>query len=80
MILDCDHGPRSYSRASAIGSRIGSARCAISVFVVGERDGRRVIYALHDPHVAELLDQAVFHVMHLSFGTDASAESAAQAS
>ena len=33
--------------------------------VVGERHGRHVIYALHDDHVAELLDQAVFHVEHL---------------
>jgi ArsR family transcriptional regulator, nickel/cobalt-responsive transcriptional repressor len=33
--------------------------------VVGKRQGRRVIYALHDSHVAELLDQAVFHVQHL---------------
>ena len=37
--------------------------------VVGKRQGRRVIYALHDPHVAELLDQAVFHVEHLRLGT-----------
>jgi len=36
--------------------------------VVGERQGRRVFYALHDQHVAELLDQAVFHVQHLSLG------------
>ncbi len=36
--------------------------------VVGERQGRRVVYALHDPHVAEMLDQAVFHVQHLSGG------------
>jgi len=36
--------------------------------VVGERQGRRVIYGLHDPHVAELLDQAVFHVEHLRLG------------
>jgi len=28
----------------------------------GERRGKQVIYGLHDPHVAELLDQAVFHV------------------
>lgn len=33
-------------------------------FVVGERDGRRVVYALHDGHVAELLEQAIFHVQH----------------
>jgi len=33
--------------------------------VVGERRGKQVIYGLHDDHVAELLDQAVFHVQHL---------------
>jgi ArsR family transcriptional regulator, nickel/cobalt-responsive transcriptional repressor len=38
-------------------------------FVVGRRDGRRVIYELHDSHVAELLDQAVFHVQHLRLAT-----------
>lgn len=37
-------------------------------FVVGERRGKHVIYALHDSHVAELLDQAVFHVQHLRLG------------
>ena len=36
--------------------------------VVGERRGRTVIYALHDSHVADLLDQAVFHVEHLRLG------------
>ncbi len=35
---------------------------------VGERRGKHVIYRLHDPHVAELLDQAVFHVEHLRLG------------
>lgn len=37
-------------------------------FVVGERRGKNVIYALHDSHVAELLDQAIFHVQHLALG------------
>jgi hypothetical protein len=27
-----------------------------------------VVYALHDSHVADLLDQAVFHVEHLRLG------------
>jgi ArsR family transcriptional regulator, nickel/cobalt-responsive transcriptional repressor len=36
--------------------------------VVGERHGKQVIYGLHDTHVAELLDQAVFHVQHLALG------------
>ena len=36
--------------------------------VVGERSGRSVVYSLHDSHVADLLDQAVFHVEHLRLG------------
>jgi DNA-binding transcriptional ArsR family regulator len=36
--------------------------------VIGERRGKQVIYGLHDPHVAELLDQAVFQVEHLRLG------------
>ncbi len=32
--------------------------------VEGNRAGRTVIYALYDNHVAELLDQAVYHVEH----------------
>ena len=36
--------------------------------VIGERHGKQVIYGLHDSHVAELLDQAVFHVEHVRAG------------
>lgn len=36
--------------------------------VEGERHGRSIIYALYDDHVAELLDQAVYHVEHLRLG------------
>lgn len=36
--------------------------------VIGERQGRRVVYALHDSHVADLLDQAVAHVEHVRLG------------
>ena len=36
--------------------------------VIGERRGRNVIYALHDSHVADLLDQAVFHIEHVRLG------------
>ncbi|QKG18783.1 regulatory protein [Actinomadura verrucosospora] len=36
--------------------------------VVGTRQGRRVLYDLYDEHVAELLDQAVYHVEHLRLG------------
>jgi ArsR family transcriptional regulator, nickel/cobalt-responsive transcriptional repressor len=36
--------------------------------VAGERRGRSIVYALYDHHVAELLDQALFHVEHLRLG------------
>jgi DNA-binding transcriptional ArsR family regulator len=36
--------------------------------VTGERRGRSVVYTLYDHHVAELLQQALFHVEHLRLG------------
>jgi ArsR family transcriptional regulator, nickel/cobalt-responsive transcriptional repressor len=36
--------------------------------VVGRRDGRQVIYDLHDDHVGDLLEQAIGHVEHLRRG------------
>jgi DNA-binding transcriptional ArsR family regulator len=36
--------------------------------VTGERRGRSIVYALHDSHVADLLDQAVFHIEHVRLG------------
>jgi DNA-binding transcriptional ArsR family regulator len=39
--------------------------------VIGERQGRRVVYSLYDHHVAWLVDQAVGHVEHLQLGTAA---------
>ena len=36
--------------------------------VVGERSGRKVVYQLHDDHVAALLAEAVYHVEHIRLG------------
>ena len=36
--------------------------------VIGERRGRNIVYALHDSHVADLLDQALFHIEHVRLG------------
>lgn len=36
--------------------------------VVGDRQGRSIVYSLYDYHVAELLGQALFHVEHLRLG------------
>lgn len=40
--------------------------------VVGDRDGRQVIYALHDEHIRALLEEAVSHTEHLRLGLAAS--------
>jgi DNA-binding transcriptional ArsR family regulator len=37
-------------------------------FVVGRREGRRVVYDLYDDHVAHLLDEAISHVEHIQLG------------
>ena len=36
--------------------------------VIGQRQGRRVVYDLYDDHVGELLEQAISHVEHLRAG------------
>ena len=36
--------------------------------VTGERRGRQIVYALHDSHVAALLDQAIGHIEHVRLG------------
>lgn len=75
QILGClKAGPRS---VGALADAIGMEASAVSHqlrslrqlgLVVGERRGKQIIYELHDSHVAELLDQAVFHVQHLTQG------------
>jgi len=37
-------------------------------FVVGRREGRRVVYDLYDDHVAHLLQEAISHVEHVQLG------------
>jgi DNA-binding transcriptional ArsR family regulator len=59
---------------SELADRVGMEQSAVSQqlrvlrhlgLVISERRGRQVFYGLHDSHVAELLDQAIFHVEHL---------------
>lgn len=45
-----------------------SHRLRVLGLITGTRRGRSVVYALHDNHVAELLDQALYHVEHLHLG------------
>lgn len=37
--------------------------------VAGDRSGRSIVYRLYDNHVAQLLDEAVYHIEHLRLGT-----------
>jgi DNA-binding transcriptional ArsR family regulator len=56
-VLDADlGGPGDPSRLRNLG------------LVTGERRGRSVIHALYDSHVAELLEQALYHVEQLRLG------------
>jgi DNA-binding transcriptional ArsR family regulator len=48
-------------------------------FVVGRRDGRRIVYDLHDDHVAHLLDEAISHVEHVQLGLTGRTEQRAAA-
>lgn len=36
--------------------------------VTGTRSGRSIVYSLYDRHVAQLLDEAVYHSEHLRLG------------
>ena len=42
--------------------------------VAGDRNGRNIVYRLYDNHVAQLLDEAIYHIEHLRLGaTDTTA-------
>lgn len=36
--------------------------------VTGTRNGRSIVYSLYDNHVAQLLDEAIYHIEHLHLG------------
>lgn len=72
LILDCLR--RSPLPVAELAATVGMEQSAVSHqlrllrhlgLVTGERRGRQVIYALHDPHVGDLLDEAVGHIEHL---------------
>ena len=67
-------GPRSVGELSeAVGMEASAVSHQLRVLrhlglVIGERDGRRVVYELHDEHVGQLLEEAMSHVEHLRLG------------
>lgn len=76
-LLILDRLRRSPSTVGVLAESIGMEQPAVSQqlrilrnlgLVTGERDGRSIVYELYDDHVAELLDQALFHAEHLRLG------------
>ena len=77
ILAQLREGPRSVSELVAA---VGMEQSAVSHqlkllrdsgLVLGERQGRRVVYSLYDHHVAWLIDQAIGHVEHLQLGAAA---------
>jgi DNA-binding transcriptional ArsR family regulator len=68
------HGPLPVSElAEAIGMEQSAVSHQLRLLralglVTGRRDGRRIVYSLYDNHVAQLLDEAVYHIEHLRLG------------
>jgi len=67
-------GPASVTEiAAAVGMDASAVSHQLRVLrhlglIVGERAGRRVVYELHDHHVADLLEQVLAHVEHVRLG------------
>jgi DNA-binding transcriptional ArsR family regulator len=74
ILAHLQEGPCSVSDlAAAIGMETSACSHQLRLLrnlglVTGERHGRSIIYALHDNHVAALLEQTLYHVEHLRLG------------
>lgn len=74
ILTELRHGPRP---VTALAEAIGMEQSAVSHqlrllrnlgLVAGTRTGRNIVYSLYDNHVAQLLDEAVYHSEHLRLG------------
>lgn len=74
ILTELRHGPMP---VSALAEAVGMEQSAVSHqlrllrnlgLVVGNRAGRSIVYNLYDNHVAQLLDEAVYHSEHLRMG------------
>ena len=70
ILAELSEGPRSVGElAAAVEMEQSAASHQLRLLrhlglVVGDRQGRRIVYSLHDSHVAVLLEEAVFHTEH----------------
>ncbi len=79
---------RQGSRAvSELAEAVGMEQSAVSHqlrllrnlgLVTGTRSGRSIVYGLYDNHVAQLLDEAIYHSEHLRLGLSDRDESAGE--
>ena len=78
-------GPRSVGElAEAVGMEASAVSHQLRLLrhlglVVGTRDGRRVVYELHDEHVGQMLEEAISHVEHLRIAAERATSGAAEA-
>ncbi len=74
ILAELRHGPLPVTELAAA---VGMGQSAVSHqlrllrhlgLVTGTRTGRSIVYSLYDDHVAQLLDEAVYHSEHLRLG------------
>ncbi|HEY4460805.1 MAG TPA: metalloregulator ArsR/SmtB family transcription factor [Pseudonocardiaceae bacterium] len=74
ILAELRHGPRPVTElAEAIGMEQSAVSHQLRLLrnlglVTGLRSGRSIVYSLYDNHVAQLLDEAVYHSEHLRLG------------
>lgn len=74
ILATLQHGPTTVGHLS---EAVGMEQSAVSHqlrllrnlgLVEGDRQGRNIVYTLHDQHVAELIEQAIYHAEHVRLG------------
>nr|WP_269329914.1 metalloregulator ArsR/SmtB family transcription factor [Kineosporia babensis] len=82
ILTELRQGPRAVSDlAEAVGMEQSAVSHQLRLLrnldlVVGTRAGRSIVYSLYDNHVAQLLDQAIYHSEHRRLGVTDNASSA----
>ena len=74
ILSELRQGPRPVTElAEAVGMEQSAVSHQLRLLrnlrlVTGTRAGRNIVYSLYDNHVAQLLDEAVYHSEHLRLG------------
>lgn len=74
ILTELRQGPRPVTElAEAVGLEQSAVSHQLRLLrnlglVTGTRSGRSVVYSLYDNHVAQLLDEAIYHIEHLRLG------------